>query len=528
MTYDVGPRSGDKRSEAESGQRHRGLLAVVLTVQFLVALDMSVVNVALPDIRSDLGFTADDLLWVVNAYALAFGGLLMLGGRLADVVGRRRTLATGLVVFGAASLGGGLVSSPGALIAARALQGVGAAALAPVAFALITVTLPAGPARSRALGLWGMAGAAGGAVGVLAGGLLTEAAGWRSVLLINVPIVALALVGTRRWIALDRRAGAPPRLDLAGAVLVTLGMTTLVFGLVRTETHGWTSATTVGTLAVAVALLAAFVVVELRTRQPLLRVGLLASRPVLAANLFVMLLFSGQFATFYFLSLYTQQVLDYGPTEAGLSFLPFSAGIVVGSVVATRAMATLGIRWLLTVGGAVGAVGFGWFALAVTADGSFLTAMLGPSLVASVGVGMCFVPLGTAATTGVTPAEAGMASGLLNSFRQIGGSLGLAILVTVAARATDRAHGTAGERLTSGYVTAFAASAGLLALAALVAATLLRGRGPASGTPAAAATGAGVGTVEADGRAAETAAEARPSSPPRDEARTGRAEPTAR
>ncbi|WP_246495717.1 DHA2 family efflux MFS transporter permease subunit [Streptomyces zagrosensis] len=452
------------------------MLAVVLTVQFLVSLDLSVVNVALPDIRSDLGFTADDLLWVVNAYALAFGGLLMLGGRLADIVGRRRTLTVGLAVFGIASLGGGLVSSPGGLIAARAVQGVGAAALAPVAFALITVTLPAGPARSRALGLWGMAGAAGGAVGVLAGGLLTEGAGWRSVLLINVPLVLLALAGTRRWVAADRRTGAAPRLDLVGAALITLGMTALVFGLARTETQGWASATTLGTLAGAVLLIAAFVVVELRVRQPLLRIGLLANRPVLAANLFVMLLFSGQFAAFYFLSLYTQQVLDYSPTEAGLAFLPFCIGIVIGSVLATRTVATLGTRWLLVIGGALGAVGFGWFSLAIAADGTFLNSVLGPSLVASVGVGMCFVPLGTAATSGVAAAEAGMASGLLNSFRQIGGSLGLAVLVAVVARATDRAAGAPDARLATGYATAFAVSAGLLAAAALVAMALLRDR----------------------------------------------------
>lgn len=476
---DAGLRGGVTPRDEVAERGHRGLLAVVLTVQFLVALDMSVVNVALPDIRTDLGFSADDLLWVVNAYALAFGGLLMFGGRLADIVGRRRTLIGGLVVFGVASLAGGLVGSPGGLVAARAVQGVGAAALAPVAFALIAVTIPAGPARARALGLWGMAGAAGGAVGVLAGGLLTESAGWRSVLLVNVPIVALALVGAVRWIASDRRTGPRPRLDLAGAVLVTLGMTALVFGLVRTETHGWASATTVATLAVAVLLIAAFVLVEGRTRQPLLRIGLLAARPVLAANLFVLLLFSGQFATFYFLSLYLQQVLDYGPTAAGLSFLPFCVGIVVGSLVATRMVGAVGIRRLLVVGGLIGAVGFAWFALAVSADGTFWTVMLGPSLVASVGVGLCFVPLGTAAITGVAPAEAGMASGLLNSFRQIGGSLGLAVLVTVAARTTDHASGTPGERLSSGYAVAFGSAAGLLVVAALVAFILL-GRTPAA------------------------------------------------
>ncbi|MEU7579611.1 MFS transporter [Streptomyces sp. NPDC041068] len=457
----------------------RWLLPVVLTVQFLVSLDMSVVNIALPDMGDDLGFGDDSLLWVVNAYALAFGGLLMLGGRLADLVGRRRSLIWGFAVFGAASLAGGLALTPGQLIAARAVQGAGAAALAPVALALITVNYEAGPARSRALGLWGVSGALGGAVGIMAGGLLTDWVGWRSVMLINVPVVLAALIAARRGVPVDRRTGPAPRLDVTGALLVTAGMAVLVLGLVRTETYGWGSGTTAITLAVAVVLLAAFVAVEARKREPLLRLGLLGTshRPVLSANVFSLLMSSGQFAAFYFTSLYLQQVMGYGPTAAGAAFLPFCAGVVAGSAVATKAVGRLGERTLLVAGGLLGAAGFGWFALTVEAGGTFLDSVLGPSLVASVGIGMCFVPLGTAATSGVAPEETGMASGLLNSSRQLGGSLGLAVLVTVAASATGSGRGPAA--LAEGHAAAFAVSAGLLVAAALATAVLHGRRAPA-------------------------------------------------
>ncbi|MCX4964289.1 MFS transporter [Streptomyces sp. NBC_00654] len=449
----------------------RWLLVVALTVQFLVSLDMSVVNVALPDIRSDLGFGRDGLLWVVNAYALAFGGLLMLGGRLADLIGSRRVLTAGLVLFGVASLAGGLAQSPGALVAARAVQGAGAAALAPVAFALIALAFPAGPARSRALGLWGMAGAAGGAVGVLAGGLLTDAAGWRSVMLVNVPIVVFALAASVRTGLTARPVRTGARLDVTGALLATAGTTLLVLGLVRTADHSWGSATTLGTLGAAVLLLAAFIAVELRTASPLLRPGLLKGRPVLTANLFCLLLSSGQFAAFYFVSLHLQLVLGYGPTAAGAAFLPFCVGVVAGSVLATRTVATLGTRRLLAAGGAIAALGMAGFAATATADGGFLHSILGPSLVTSFGVGLCFVPLGTAATTGVVPGETGMASGLLNSARQVGGSLGLAVLVTVAAQVTGGGSGR--PELAAGHAAAFWVCAGLLAAAALAALVLL-------------------------------------------------------
>ncbi|MER7044418.1 MFS transporter [Streptomyces jumonjinensis] len=473
----------------DQGGNARWVLAAALTVQFLVALDVSVVNVALPDMRDDLGFTPDGLQWVVGAYALTFGGLLMLGGRLGDIVGGRRLLAAGLALFGLASLAGGLVQSPGALIAARAAQGVGAAALAPVAFTLITVTYAAGPARSRALGMWGMAGAAGGALGVLAGGVLTDGAGWRAVMLVNVPIVLFALVATARAaLPAARDRGPAPRLDAAGALLVTAGMSLLVLGVVRTESESWGSPATVLTLGGAAALLAAFVAVESRTRQPLLRPGLLGIRPVLGANVFSLLLSSAQFAAFYFCSLYMQQVLGYGASATGVAFLPFCAGVVAGSLIAARAVAAVGIRVLLTAGGLLGAVGLAGFAFTATPDGSFAYSILWPSLLCSVGIGMSFVPLGTAATADVVPGEAGMASGLLNSSRQIGGSLGLAVLVTVAGSVTASAAGPGTAALAQGYQAAYWVCAGLLTLGSLLAFALLPGAArttPAGGPEAA-------------------------------------------
>ncbi|WP_461010978.1 MFS transporter [Streptomyces capparidis] len=461
------------------------MLAVVLTVQFMVALDASVVNVALPDIRSGLGFTGDGLTWVVNAYALAFGGLMLLGGRLGDIAGHRRTLLAGLALFGAASLAGGLMQSPGGLVAARAVQGAGAAALAPVALSLLTTSFPPGPALSRALGLWGATAAAGGATGVLAGGVLTEWLGWRAVMLVNVPIVAFAYVMGAGLPTGHRRKAATGRLDVLGAVLATAGATTLVLGVVRTSTAGWGSAATVLTLGSAAVLLAAFVAVELRVRDPLLRMGLLARRPVLGANLFMMLLFSGQFAAFYFTSLYLHQVLGFGPATAGAAFLPFCVGIVIGSVIATRTVATLGLRRLLVAGGLVGGCGFAWFGAAFAAEGGFWAAILGPSLVASVGIGMCIVPLGTAATSGVPADEAGMASGLINTSRQIGGSIGLAALDTLAVTVIGDHHGGSPAGQADGYGAAIGATAVLLAGAAAVAALLIPGRGAPGAPPGA-------------------------------------------
>ncbi|MBL7491871.1 MFS transporter [Frankia sp. AgB1.9] len=468
----------------ERARPSRWLLAVVLSVQAMVALDTSVVNVALPHIRSALHFSPGGLTWVINAYSLTFGGLIMLGGRIGDQIGRRRAILAGLVVFGVASLAGGLAQNPGELIASRAVQGVGAAVLAPIAFALISVHVPAGPARARALGLWGAAAAAGGAVGVLAGGVLTQWAGWRVVLFLNVPMVAFVLVAALRGVPADRRNGYLPRLDAPGALLVTAGTSVLVLAVVRTDTHPWGSATTLITLVLALALLALFALVETRMPAPLLRLRLLTHRSVVVANVFVLLLFSGQFAAFYFVSLYLQQVLGYSAATTGIAFLPFCVGMLFGSTLASRLVARMDGHLLLAVGGAVAAVGFGWFAATLGVHGSFVVSILGPSIVASVGIGLCVVPMGTAATVGVAPAEAGMAAGLITSSRQIGGSIGLATLATVAITVSGHHHGDARASAAAGYATAVGLSGLLLALAAVLAFLLLPTRPSASAIPA--------------------------------------------
>ncbi|ADP81613.1 MFS transporter [Pseudofrankia inefficax] len=473
-------RSAEPTTPHERARSSRWLLVVVLSVQAMVALDTSVVNVALPHIRSALHFSPGDLTWVINAYSLTFGGLIMLGGRIGDQIGRRRALLAGLVVFGVASLAGGLAQNPAELIAARAAQGVGAAVLAPIAFTLISVHVPAGPARARALGLWGAAAAVGGAVGVLAGGVLTQWADWRIVLFLNVPMVAFVLVAALRGIPADRANGHPPRLDAPGALLVTAGTSVLVLAVVRTDTHPWGSATTLITLALALALLASFALVETRAPAPLLRPRLLTHRSVVVANVFVLLLFSGQFTAFYFVSLYLQQVLGYSAATTGLAFLPFCAGMPFGSTLASRLVAWVEGRLLLAGGGALAAVGLGWFAATLGVHGSFVVSILGPSTVASIGIGLCVVPMGTAATVGVAPAEAGMAAGLITSSRQIGGSIGLAALATVAITVAGHHHGDARASAAAGYATAVGVGGLLLALAAVLAFLLLPARPSAS------------------------------------------------
>ncbi|KAB2345121.1 MFS transporter [Actinomadura rudentiformis] len=439
------------------------VLAAVSLAQFMVALDMAVVNVALPAIRTSLGFDPVDLSWVVHMYALTFGGFLLLGGRAGDLYGRRRLFLLGLAAFGLSSLLGGLAQAPWQLITARALQGVAAAAVAPAALAMLTTTFTEGAARVRALGVWSAVNAAGGALGVLAGGLLTEYAGWRWVMLVNLPIVLGALgLGVA-----GLPAGAPgsrDRLDVLGAVFATSGTGLLVLGVVRTDQHGWGSATTLGTLALAVVLLAAFVLVERRTEAPLVRLGLFRSRWVSGANIFVFLAAAGQFAAFYFVSLYMQQVLGMSAAATGAAFLPFSLGVIVGTVVAVRLGRNRSPRASLISGALLAAAGMAWFSR-ISPDGGFLADVLGPSIVTSIGLGLCLAPVAAAATTGVAPGEAGTASGVLNSARQLGGAIGLASLATVAAHNTGSVN--------DGYASALVAAAGLYVVAAVVAAAVL-------------------------------------------------------
>ncbi|WP_314219521.1 MFS transporter [Streptomyces zaehneri] len=477
--------------------RGRVLLAVALA-QFTVTMVMSIVNVALPAIRSGLGFDPDQLSWVINAYSLVFGGLLLLGGRAADLYGQRRLLVLGALVFAAASLGGTLAQNPAEMIVARVVQGLGAAAMAPAALAVLTTTQRVGKERTRALGVYAAVSAVGGAVGVLAGGLLTEYGGWRWVMFVNVPL-ALAVA----WLAMRHvpagAAAGTRRLDVLGGVLGTAGIGLLVLGIVRTNQNAWTSATTLATLAGAAVLLCAFAVVETRpsTTDPLVRFSLLARRGIGGANLFLLLVCAGQFAGFYFVSLYLQQVLALSPVATGAAFLPFCAGMIAGSAISTRLLGTLGAKALLVPGGLVAAAGFGWFGL-ISPSGSFLADILGPSLVAGFGIGVCFVPPTSTATEGLPPHEAGMASALLNSARQIGGALGLAVLVTVQVQHTDsalRAGDSPGEAMTSGFGLGLGLAGAILAVAALVAAVVLPSR-TRTAAPAPAADALGTPATE--------------------------------
>ncbi|MFE5556315.1 MFS transporter [Streptomyces sp. NPDC056544] len=461
---------------SSSGARPGLTLAVVALVQFMVSLDLSVVNVGLPQIAAGLGFSAVGLTWVIHAYALTFGGLLLLGGKAADRYGRKRVLLLGLGLFGLSSLLGGFAQEPGHLVAARAAQGVGAAALAPAALALLTATFPAGKARIKAFGAWSAANAAGGALGVLMGGVLTEYANWRWVMFVNVPMAACALALAWRGIAGGPPAARGGRPDVLGAVLVTAGVTLLVFGVVRTDRYAWASPVTLTTLAVAAVLLAAFVRVERTTsREPLIRLGLFANRSVAGANASVLLTGAAMTSAFYFASLYLQQVLGTGPARTGMMFLPFALALVAGSVLAVKLGYRLAPRTLVVIGGLLAATGLAWFGL-ISPDGGFTTDVLGPSLLSGAGFGLCLGPVASLATAGVAPHESGAAAGLLNSSRQIGASLGLAVL---GAAAHHRTGGTATPgTLNDGYALGLTLGAALVIGAVLVALAVLRRPGP--------------------------------------------------
>ncbi|MEV5569174.1 DHA2 family efflux MFS transporter permease subunit [Spirillospora sp. NPDC052269] len=456
-------------------------LAAVAVVQFMVSLDLSVVNVGLPRIAAGLGFGASGATWVIHAYALAFGGLLLLGGKAADRYGRKRVLVFGLGLFGVASLLGGLAQSPGQLVAARAAQGVGAAALAPSALALLAATFPSGRERVRAFGIWSAMNASGGALGAVVGGLLAEYASWRWVMFVNVPIVAVAAALAWRGVASHPAVSRAVRPDALGAVLATAGMTLLVFGIVRTDRNAWTSSATLVTLAAAVVLLAAFVLVERTTRrEPLVRLGLFANRSVAGANAYNLLVGAAMTSAFYFMSLYMQRVLGHGAASTGIMFLPLSLAVVAGSVVAVKLGYRLAPRALLVIGGLVTAAGLGWFGL-ISPDVSFAVDVLGPSIVLGVGFGICLGPIVSIATAGVAADEAGTASGLLNSSRQIGGSLGLAALGTVAQHRTG--HAVSPSSLSNGYALALTIGGGLVLAAVLLALAVLRTDGGRAQAP---------------------------------------------
>jgi EmrB/QacA subfamily drug resistance transporter len=452
----------------------RATLLLACLAQFMVILDVSVVNVALPSIRHALHFSEADLQWVVNAYTVTFAGFLLLGGRAADLLGRRRVFVSGLVLFALASLAGGIASSQDVLIAARAIQGLGGAVIAPASLSILTTTFAEGPARNRAVGIWGAMGGAGGAAGVLLGGVLTDLLSWRWILFINVPIGLLAAVAAQRMITESRNERGTRDFDLPGALAATIGLSLLVLGIVRTDQTGWGDGSTLLLVAAGIALLAAFVVIEGRfAKAPLMPLRIYRSRTLSAANVVVLLVGGSTFGMWFFISLYLQQVLGYSPIRAGLAFLPMTLCIVIGSTMASRIVARIGAKPLLVVGMASLTLGLAWFTQ-ISPTGTYLSDMLFPSLLASMGMGLAFVPATISAVAGVAPAEAGLASGLVNTARLFGGALGLAILAAIASAQTkaDLLHGgtTPHAALTSGFQLAFVVAAGFSLVGCLVAA----------------------------------------------------------
>jgi EmrB/QacA subfamily drug resistance transporter len=456
-------------------------LALLALAEFIVVLDASIVNIALPSIGRGLHFSLVNLSWVVNAYVLTFGGFLLLGGRMADLLGRRRVFIAGLGVFSLASLAGGLAQSEAWLISARAIQGLGAALLAPAALSLVTATFSEGADRNRALSIWGAVAGSGAAAGVLLGGVLTSAFGWRSVLFVNVPIGIAAILIAPRLLAESRGDLTRRGFDLPGAATVTAGLSALVYALVRATTVGWGSPQTIAVLAAAVLLLVAFVVIERRSPAPLVPFAFFRNRNVTLANVTMLAAGAAIIGLFFYLSLYMQRVLGYSAITAGTSQLPLAAGIVIAAALASPLIARAGIRKVLLAGLVMFAGGLAWFAQ-VPVHGTYLADILGPSLLIALGLGLTFVPITILSVSGVKDREYGLASGLVNTSQQIGGALGLAVLSTIATTRTDHllaAGHPIGQALTLGFHTAFLGAAGF-AILAIVATTLI-GRRSRSG-----------------------------------------------
>ena len=513
--------SGQAPSGISPPSRRPGLaLVVIATAQLMVVLDATIVNVALPHIQRALGFSGANLEWVINAYALAFGGLLLLGGRAGDLLGRRKVFITGIIVFSAASLAGGLATTQAWLLAARAIQGGGAAIIAPTALSLVTTTFPEGPPRNRAMSVYAAMSVTGGVVGLIAGGLLTTYASWRWVLFVNVPIgIAVALSAPQ---VLRETRGHRGRFDLPGAITGTGGLAALVFGLSNAATSPdgvshWGDAKVVASLAAAVVLLATFAAVEIRSTHALLPLRLLRSRDRSGAYLIMLCVGTALFGMFFFLTIFVQAVWGYSALRSGVAYLPMMAAIMAMSAASAQLVPRIGARPLLIAGSATAAGGMFWLSR-ISEHSHYTTGLLGPTLVAGAGLGMLFMPLSLVALSGVQADVAGAASSLLNAGQQVGGSIGLAVLGTVAwtavansirsqsaaaaavaGRAGQPAHHAAGglptaiyrHALATGFSRAFEVSAGILLLALVITIAVIRvpradltgAQGPASQGP---------------------------------------------
>jgi EmrB/QacA subfamily drug resistance transporter len=441
------------------------VLVLVCIAQFMVILDATIVNVALPSIQHGLHFSASSLQWIVNAYTLIFGGFLLLGGRASDLLGRQRLFVAGIVVFTGASLLNAVATSSGMLIGGRALQGLGAALVSPAALSIITTTFEEGAERTKALGVWSAIAAGGGAVGLVLGGLLTETLSWRWVFFINLPIGIAAALLSLRLVPNSKAEDEPDTADVAGAVTVTGGLLVLVYGIVKAPEYGWGSGRTIGLALTSLVLLAAFVVIELRSKAPLIRLGILRLRSLSSSNVAMLLVASGLFSMFYFAGIYLQEIRHYGPLKAGLAFVPFTAGIVIGAGASQALIKRIGIRNVVTIGLILGTFGMLYFVELSTTSG-YLANVFPSIAVMSIGMGMTFVPLTLLATTNVDAADAGLASGLFNTSQQVGGALGLAVLSTLAnSHTTHLLHDGVGapSAVTRGFHVAFGGSAVLLA-----------------------------------------------------------------
>jgi EmrB/QacA subfamily drug resistance transporter len=460
------------------------VLVLVCLAQFMVILDATIVNVALPSIQADLGLSESNLQWIVNAYALLFGGFLLLGGRAGDLIGRKRVFLAGLVLFTVSSLLCGVANGETMLILARGAQGLGAALVSPAALSIVTTTFAEGRERTKALGVWAAIAVGGGAVGLVLGGFLVETFSWPWIFFVNVPVGIAAFLLSLRFVPESKDEHVHKSFDLAGAVTVTAGLVALVYGIVRSAEAGWGSTEVLGFLALSAVLLVAFVVIERRSPEPLVRLSIFSVRTVRAANVTMLIVAAGLFAMFFFNTLYAQRVLGYSPLEAGFAFVPFTLGVIASAGLSQKLVPALGARDVPLIGLGLAFVGLLTF-LRLTPDSSYVTGLLPGVLLVALGMGLVFVPITLIATSGIPHDDAGLASGLFNTSQQIGGALGLALLSTFATNKTTDTLSSLGRRptpadqadaLVDGFHVAWAGSAILLALGGVMLLVLLRRR----------------------------------------------------
>src|SRR3954469_16208955 len=477
-TDEDGSQKGMKTAQAYLERRWIALI-LLCAAQFVVVLDASIVNVALPSIGKGLHFSEENLPWVVNAYVIAFGGFLLLGGRAANLLGRRRVFMAGLLVVAGASLAAGFATNQGQLIAARAAQGLGAAIISPAALSIVTTLFRDGAERNKALGAWGAVAGSAGAVGVLLGGILTQGLGWEWVLWVNVPVALIALAFTRGLIPESRSESATRHFDAAGAVSITAGLSVLAYAFLDASSAGWGSTKIISLLALSIILIGAFIAIELRSKAPLVPFRIFRVRTLTGANVVGLLLGASLFSMFFFISLYMQQVLGYSAIHAGLSYLPLALTIIVAAGLGGQLVTRFGFKPILAAGLAFVSLGLLWFSQ-VSVGGGFLTDIVGPSILAAIGLGFGFVTSTIAAVSGVEDREQGLASGLINTSQQIGGALGLAVLSTIATTRTDHvlATGTSTlpNALTEGFQSAFLGGAVIAALGVVATLVLIRTR----------------------------------------------------